>query len=43
LVKANPADRDQARRVIHRFGSTLNPHLHFHGVAIDGVFDPTVS
>ena len=24
---------------IHRFGSTLNPHLHFHCVVIDGVFD----
>ena len=25
---------------IHRFGSTLNPHLHFHCVVIDGVFEP---
>jgi hypothetical protein len=25
--------------VIHRFGSTLNAHLHFHCVVIDGVFD----
>jgi hypothetical protein len=24
----------------HRFGSTLNPHLHFHCVVIDGVFEP---
>ena len=24
---------------IHRFGSTLNPRLHFHCVVIDGVFD----
>ena len=24
---------------IHRFGSTLNPHLHFHCVVIDGVFE----
>jgi hypothetical protein len=24
---------------IHRFGSTLNAHLHFHCVVIDGVFD----
>ena len=23
---------------IHRFGSLLNEHLHFHGVVIDGVF-----
>ena len=26
---------------IHRFGSALNAHLHFHGVVIDGVFVPT--
>ena len=25
---------------IHRFGSTLNDHLHFHCVVIDGVFTP---
>lgn len=25
---------------IHRFGSTLNAHLHFHCVVIDGVFEP---
>jgi hypothetical protein len=24
---------------IHRFGSTLNAHLYFHCVVIDGVFD----
>ena len=24
---------------IHRFGSSLNAHLHFHCVVIDGVFD----
>ena len=24
---------------IHRFGTTLNSHLHFHCVVIDGVFD----
>ncbi len=23
----------------HRFGSTLNAHLHFHCVVVDGVFD----
>ena len=28
-----------AMAFIHRFGSTLNPHLHFHCVIIDGVFD----
>ncbi len=26
---------------IHRFGSALNAHLHFHCVVIDGVFAPT--
>jgi hypothetical protein len=26
---------------IHRFGSSLNPHLHFHCVVIDGLFDAT--
>ena len=25
---------------IHRFGSSLNAHLHFHCVVIDGVFEP---
>ena len=25
---------------IHRFGSTLNAHLHFHCVVKDGVFAP---
>jgi len=25
---------------IHRFGSSLNPHLHFHCVVIDDVFEP---
>ncbi|CAK0767611.1 hypothetical protein CCP3SC5AM1_510005 [Gammaproteobacteria bacterium] len=24
---------------IHRFGSSLNEHIHFHCVVIDGVFD----
>jgi hypothetical protein len=28
---------------IHRFGSTLNAHLHFHCVVIDGVFDSATS
>ncbi|MEO1926502.1 MAG: transposase, partial [Gammaproteobacteria bacterium] len=26
---------------IHRFGSMLNPHLHFHSCLIDGVFTQT--
>lgn len=25
---------------IHRFGSTLNAHLHFHCIVIDSVFEP---
>jgi len=25
---------------IHRFGAGLNPHVHFHVLVIDGVFDP---
>jgi hypothetical protein len=28
---------------IHRFGSSLNPHLHFHCVVIDGVFEPALA
>jgi Putative transposase/Transposase zinc-binding domain len=26
---------------LHRFGSSLNPHLHFHLVVLDGVFSQT--
>ena len=33
------AARPGAVAFIHRFGSSLNPHLHFHCVVIDGVFD----
>lgn len=28
---------------IHRFGALLNPHLHFHCVVVDGVFDTDAS
>jgi hypothetical protein len=31
--------RTGAVAFIHRFGSSLNPHLHFHVVVIDGVFE----
>ena len=24
---------------IHRFGALLNPHLHFHCVVVDGLFE----
>ncbi len=34
-----PRGRLGAVAFIHRFGSTLNPHLHFHCVVIDGMFD----
>lgn len=37
---AGPAARLGAVAFIHRFGSTLNPHLHIHCVVIDGVFAP---
>jgi DNA-directed RNA polymerase subunit RPC12/RpoP len=34
---SGPATRLGAVAFIHRFGSTLNAHLHFHCVVIDGV------
>ena len=36
---AGPAARIGAVAFIHRFGSARNPHLHFHCVVLDGVFD----
>ena len=36
---AGPAARLGAVAFIHRFGSALNPHLHFHCVVLDGVFE----
>jgi hypothetical protein len=36
---AGEAARLGAVAFIHRFGSTRNAHLHFHGVVIAGVFD----
>jgi hypothetical protein len=36
---SDPAARLGAVAFIHRFGSSLNAHLHFHCVVIDGVFD----
>jgi len=38
---ADPAARLGAVAFIHRFGSALNPHLHFHCVVLDGVFAST--
>ena len=36
---SGPAARLGAVAFIHRFGSSLNAHLHFHCVVIDGVFE----
>jgi len=36
---SGPAARLGAVAFIHRFGSNLNAHLHFHCVLIDGVFE----
>jgi hypothetical protein len=36
---SGPAARLGAVAFIHRFGSTLNAHLHFHCVVIEGVFE----
>ena len=35
---AGPTTHLGAVAFIHRFGSALNPHLHFHCVVLDGVF-----
>lgn len=40
---AGSAARLGAVAFIHRFGCMLNPHLHFHGVVIDVVFDCATS
>ena len=40
---SGPGARLGAVAFIHRFGSTLNAHLHFHCVVIDGVFDATAT
>lgn len=37
---AGPAARLGAVAFIHRFGSALNSHSHFHCVVIDGIFEP---
>jgi len=37
---AGTSARLGAVALTHRFGSTLNPHLHFHCVVIEGVFEP---
>jgi hypothetical protein len=40
---SGPAARLGAVAFINRFGSTLNAHLYFHCVVIDGVFDATTA
>jgi hypothetical protein len=40
---SGPAARLVAVAFIHRFGSSLNAHLHFHCVVIDGVFDAAIA
>jgi hypothetical protein len=40
---SGPAARLGAVAFIHRFGSALNPHLHFHCAVIDGVFNATAT
>jgi hypothetical protein len=35
----SPTTRIGAVAFIHRFGALLNPHLHFHCVVVDGVFE----
>ncbi len=37
---AGPRARLGAVSFLHRFGSALNPHVHFHCVVIDGLFQP---
>ena len=37
---AGPKARTGAVAFIHRFGSSLNQHTHFHVIVIDGVFEP---
>ncbi len=37
---AAPKARLGAVSFVHRFGSALNEHLHFHYCIIDGVFEP---
>jgi hypothetical protein len=37
---SDPKARSGAVAFIHRFGSSLNQHIHFHVVVIDGVFEP---
>lgn len=40
---AGPGSRIGALAFIHRFGALLNPHAHFHGIVIEGVFEADTS
>jgi len=40
---AGPQARVGAVAFIHRFGSSLNLHTHFHVCVIDGIFEPDAS
>jgi len=42
-ARFRPRGAPRRRRLHPRFGSTLNAHLHFHCVVIDGVFDATAA
>ncbi|MBK8636845.1 MAG: transposase zinc-binding domain-containing protein [Chromatiaceae bacterium] len=37
---ASPQARLGAVSFVHRFGASLNRHLHYHGGILDGVFEP---
>ena len=37
--EGGPTARIGAVAFIHRFGALLNPHVHFHCVVVDGVFE----
>jgi len=39
----DPTARIGAIAFIHRFGSSLNAHTHFHCVVVDGVFQPAAN
>ncbi|MCP4306123.1 MAG: transposase, partial [bacterium] len=38
---AGPNARIGAVAFIHQFGSSLNEHIHFHIIVVDGVFEPS--
>jgi hypothetical protein len=40
---AGPGSRIGALAFIHRFGALLNPHVHFHCIVIEGVFEADAS